>query len=137
MFEFSGILIICEEDDFDLVVLSVGLQIPEHVKKLSSMAGVRLTSDNFVATSDFSPVSTSKKGIFTCGAFAGPKDIPQSVLEGSAAAAAVADILAPARGELTQEKSFPEESKRLRAKIEDEVSDKYTMLKMMADAGKE
>jgi len=35
------------------------------------------------------------------------------------------------------EKSFPEESKRLRAKIEGEVSDKYTMLKMMADAGKE
>jgi heterodisulfide reductase subunit A len=97
------------EEYFDLVVLSVGLQIPEHVKKLSSMAGVRLTSDSFVATSDFSPVSTSKKGIFTCGAFAGPKDIPQSVLEGSAAAAAVADILAPARGELTQEKSFPEE----------------------------
>ena len=97
------------EEYFDLVVLSVGLQIPEHVKKLSSMAGVRLTSDSFAATSDFSPVSTSKKGIFTCGAFAGPKDIPQSVLEGSAAAAAVADILAPARGELTQEKSFPEE----------------------------
>ena len=97
------------EEYFDLVVLSVGLQIPEHVKKLSSIAGVRLTSDSFVATSDFSPVSTSKKGIFTCGAFAGPKDIPQSVLEGSAAAAAVADILAPVRGELTQEKSFPEE----------------------------
>ncbi len=97
------------EEYFDLVVLSVGLQIPEHVKTLSSMAGVRLTSDSFVATSDFSPVSTSKKGIFTCGAFAGPKDIPQSVLEGSAAAAAVADILAPVRGELTQEKSFPEE----------------------------
>ena len=35
------------------------------------------------------------------------------------------------------EKSFPEESKRLRAKIQDEVDDKYTMLKMMADAGKE
>ena len=97
------------EEYFDLVVLSVGLQIPEHVKTLSSMAGVRLTSDSFVATSDFSPVSTSKKGIFTCGAFAGPKDIPQSVLEGSAAAAAVADILAPVRGELTQEKSVPEE----------------------------
>ncbi len=35
------------------------------------------------------------------------------------------------------EKSFPDESKRLRAKIEDEVNDKFTMLKMMADAGKE
>jgi heterodisulfide reductase subunit A len=97
------------EEYFDLVVLSVGLQIPEHVRKLSDMTGVKLTSDSFVATSDFSPVSTSKKGIFTCGAFAGPKDIPQSVLEGSAAAAAVADILAPARGELSREKTFPDE----------------------------
>ncbi len=35
------------------------------------------------------------------------------------------------------EKSFPEESKRLRAKIEQEVTDKYTMYKMMSDAGKE
>lgn len=34
------------------------------------------------------------------------------------------------------EKSFPEESKRLRAKIDKEVTDKYTMLKIMADAGK-
>ena len=97
------------EEYFDLVVLSVGLQIPDHLQKLGEMAGIKLTSDRFVATSDFSPVSTSKKGIFTCGVFAGPKDIPQSVLEGSAAAAAVADILAPARGELTEEKTFPEE----------------------------
>jgi len=97
------------EEYFDLVVLSVGLQIPEHVKKLSAIAGVKLTADSFAATSDFTPVSTSKEGIFTCGAFSGPKDIPQSVLEGSAAAAAVADCLAPARGELTREKTFPEE----------------------------
>jgi len=97
------------EEYFDLVVLSVGLQTPEYVKQLSDMAGIKLTSDSFAATSDFAPVSTSKQGIFTCGAFAGPKDIPQSVLEGSAAAAAVADVLAPVRGELTQDKTFPEE----------------------------
>ncbi len=97
------------EEYFDMVVLSVGLQIPGHVKKLSQMAGIRLTNDGFAATSDFSPVSTSKRGIFTCGAFSGPKDIPQSVVEGSAAAAAVADSLSPARGELTEDKRFPAE----------------------------
>ena len=97
------------EEHFDLVVLSVGLEIPEHVKQLSQVAGIKLTNDSFAATSDFTPVSTSKAGIFTCGAFSGPKDIPQSVVEGSAAAAAVADSLAPARGSLTQEKTFPEE----------------------------
>ena len=97
------------EEYFDMVVLSVGLQIPEHVKRLSEIAGIKLTNDGFAATSDFTPVSTSKPGIFTCGAFAGPKDIPQSVLEGSAAAAAVAESLSPSRGELTQEKTFPQE----------------------------
>ena len=97
------------EEYFDMVVLSVGLQIPEHVRKLSEIAGIKLTNDSFASTSDFAPVSTSKPGIFTCGAFAGPKDIPQSVMEGSAAAAAVADTLAPSRGEMTQEKTFPVE----------------------------
>jgi len=97
------------EEYFDMVVLSVGLQIPDHVKRLSEIAGIKLTNDSFAATSDFTPVSTSKQGIFTCGAFSGPKDIPQSVLEGSAAAAAVAESLAPSRGDLTQEKTFPAE----------------------------
>jgi len=97
------------EEFYDLVVLSVGLQTPKHVLELAHKADIKLTADNFAATSDFSPVQTSRQGIFTCGAFAGPKDIPQSVVEGSAAAAAVADLLAPARFELTTEAIFPPE----------------------------
>jgi heterodisulfide reductase subunit A len=97
------------EEYFDLVVLAVGLQTPKHVLELAEKADIRLTPHNFAAVSDFAPVSTSQAGIFTCGAFAGPKDIPQSVMEGSAAAAAVADILAPARNDLTKEKTFPPE----------------------------
>jgi heterodisulfide reductase subunit A2 len=97
------------EEFFDMVVLSVGLQTPKHVLKLAETADIKLTADNFAATSDFAPVQTSREGIFTCGAIAGPKDIPQSVVEGSAAAAAVADLLAPARYELTSEATFPEE----------------------------
>ncbi len=97
------------EEYFDMVVLSVGLQIPEHVRQLSQLAGVKLTNDGFASTSDFSPVSTSKRGIFTCGAFSGPKDIPQSVVEGSAAAAAVAESLSAVRGALTEDKHFPAE----------------------------
>ena len=97
------------EEFYDMVVLSVGLQTPKHVLELAHRAGIKLTADNFAATSDFAPVQTSREGIFTCGAIAGPKDIPQSVVEGSAAAAAVADLLAPARFSLTTEASFPEE----------------------------
>ena len=97
------------EESYDLVVLSVGLQTPKHVLELAQNAGIKLTADNFAATSDFSPVQTSQQGIFTCGAFAGPKDIPQCVVEGSAAAASVAELLAPARFELSTEVEFPDE----------------------------
>jgi len=97
------------EEFYDMVVLSVGLQTPKHVLDLAQTCDIKLTADNFAATSDFAPVQTSREGIYTCGAFAGPKDIPQSVVEGSAAAAAVADLLSPTRFELTSDRTWPEE----------------------------
>jgi len=97
------------EEYYDLVVLSVGLETSKQMLNLADVAGIQLTADKFAATSDFAPVTTSREGVFTCGAFAGPKDIPQSVVEGSAAAAAVSQILAPARHELSTEATFPEE----------------------------
>lgn len=97
------------EEYYDLVVLSVGLETPKSVKELASRIGIQLTAHDFAATSAFSPVLTSRPGIFTCGSFAGPKDIPQSVMEGSAAAGGAADLLAPVRFSLTKEKSFPAE----------------------------
>ena len=97
------------EEYYDMVVLSIGLQTDRKTLTLAETAGIRLTADRFAATSDFAPVQTSREGIFTCGAFAGPKDIPQSVVEGSAAAAAVGQLLAPARHELSTEATFPDE----------------------------
>lgn len=97
------------EELYDMVVLSVGLQTSKHVLELANIAGIKLTGDNFAATSSFSPVQTSREGIFACGSFTGPKDIAESVVEGSAAAAAVAGLLASARFELSSEVSFPEE----------------------------
>jgi heterodisulfide reductase subunit A len=97
------------EEYFDLIVLSVGLETPKHVLELADKADIRLTPHNFAAVSSFTPVTTSQIGIFTGGAFSGPKDIPQSVMEGSAAAAAAADILAPARHEMAKKKTFPPE----------------------------
>lgn len=98
-----------KEEYYDMVVLSVGLETPKQVLELAKTADIEITANNFAKTADFKPVQTSREGIFTCGAFAGPKDIPQAVVEGSAAAAAVADLLAPSRGELTQDQVWPEE----------------------------
>jgi heterodisulfide reductase subunit A len=92
-----------KEESFDMIVLSVGLETPPDVKALAEKLGVELTPGNFSKTSTFEPVETSRPGIYVCGAFQGPKDIPQSVVDASAAAAAVGEILAEGRNTCTKE----------------------------------
>lgn len=97
------------EDEFDLVVLSVGLCTPTHAVDLAQRAGIALNTDHFVDTSSFDPIATSKPGIFACGTFTGPKDIPQTVTEASAAAAGATRMLSSARNSLTKAKQYPAE----------------------------
>ncbi|MBC7358552.1 MAG: FAD-dependent oxidoreductase, partial [Desulfacinum sp.] len=94
---------------FDLVVLSVGLETPEEAKKLAERLDVRLNDHLFAEHSSFEPVAGSRPGIYVCGAFQGPKDIPQSVMEASAAAAAAGAALAPARHSRTRVPPKPAE----------------------------
>ena len=75
-----------KDEIFDMVVLSVGMVIPPDVVALAKQLDVPLSPNNFVETSCFAPTTTFRDGIYSCGAFNGPKDIPQSVMEGSAAA---------------------------------------------------
>ena len=97
------------EEVFNLVVLSTGLEISEDVRKLAQDLGIELDRHGFAKTCSFTPVATSRPGVFVCGAFAGPKDIPQSVMEASAASSACAVLLADSRNTLTQEKTYPPE----------------------------
>lgn len=94
---------------FDMAVLSVGLEISPEIKKLAAELGLETDSDGFASVGCFAPVETSKPGVFVCGAFAGPKDIPQSVMEASAASSASAALLAQSRNTLTKVKSYPDE----------------------------
>jgi len=87
---------------FDMIVLSIGLEASKQNIELANKLGLDLTPQNFCKTNAFEPVSTSKEGVFVCGAFQGPKDIPQSVIDASAAAEAAGEILAPARNTLTK-----------------------------------
>ena len=89
-------------ETFDQIVLSIGLQTDPEVVAMANRLGIELTDGNFCKTDTFSPVETSRKGIYVCGAFQGPKDIPQSVVDASAAASAAGEILAEARNTLTQ-----------------------------------
>ena len=78
---------------FDQIVLSVGMEINPDVVSLANQLDVDLTAGNFCQTNSFEPVSTSREGIYVCGAFQGPKDIPQSVIDASAAAAVAGENL--------------------------------------------
>jgi heterodisulfide reductase subunit A len=96
-------------EEFDMVVLSVGMQPPRNVEKLAENLGIELNKYRFCQTSTFSPSETSKPGIFVCGAFAGPKDIPESVAQSSGAASKAMGIIAEERGKLVTVKEFPPE----------------------------
>jgi heterodisulfide reductase subunit A-like polyferredoxin len=97
------------DEVFDMVVLSVGLSPAQDVNETAEKLGIDLNKHGFAATRTLSPVSTSRDGIFVCGAFQGPKDIPQSVMEASAAAAAAAEILSDVRGTEIRTRILPPE----------------------------
>ena len=100
---------IIHEEVFDLVVLSVGLQVKTETVDLANRLGIDLNQYNFAATDPFRPVTTSREGVYTCGTFEGPKDIPSSVVEASAAACAAGMTLSEARGTDTQTLELPPE----------------------------
>jgi heterodisulfide reductase subunit A-like polyferredoxin len=99
-----------KKEIFDMIVLSVGMQISPETIDLANNLGIDLTQGNFCETKNFNPSATSRDGIFVCGAFQGPKDIPESVMEASAAACSAGVNLATARGTLVREKGFPDET---------------------------
>jgi heterodisulfide reductase subunit A-like polyferredoxin len=97
------------DEEFDLVVLSVGVEISESVRELGQRLGIELDEHGFCRTDLFQPLQTSREGIFAVGPFRGPKDIPETVVEASGAAAAAGKILAPARWTRTEEVAYPPE----------------------------
>jgi len=101
-------LSICEEE-FDLVVLSVGMEISESVRELGRRLGIELDDYGFCHTVQFDPLQTSKAGIYVVGPFREPKDIPDTVVEASGAAARAAGLLAQARGTLIAQPTYPPE----------------------------
>ncbi|MFC1715068.1 FAD-dependent oxidoreductase [Candidatus Poribacteria bacterium] len=79
-----------ETDEFDLVVLSVGIAISDKVRKLLRDLGVQMGEHGFCQGSSFQPASTNVEGVYVCGTVTGPMDIPETVISASAAAAEAA-----------------------------------------------
>lgn len=99
-----------QQETFDMVVLSVGVEISPKTVDLAQRMGVQLGPNSFLDANCLSPVTTSRSGVYACGVLTGPKDIPQTVAEASAAAAAATGPLAASRGTLQKKKAFPPES---------------------------
>ena len=97
------------EEEFDMVVLSVGLSASMKTAEQAKKWGIDLDHYNFAKTNSFDPVKTSRPGIYVCGTFQGPKDIPSSVIDSSAAAGVAGSSLADVRWTLTKTQEVPEE----------------------------
>ncbi len=102
----SGKLI---EEEFDMVVLSVGLKPSAKFGQLARALEVDVNQYGFCQTHPFTSISTSKEGIYVCGAVCEPKDIPETVMQASGAAACVGELLADARGSMLIKKKYPSE----------------------------
>ena len=94
---------------FDIVVLSVGLGVTDPAISLARKLNVDLNHYQFARTASLDPVQSSRDGIYVCGAFQEPKDIPTSVVDASAAAGKVGTQLSNARWSLTRTKDLPAE----------------------------
>jgi heterodisulfide reductase subunit A len=94
--------------NLDLVVLATGFCAAADAQEQAAVLGIELDAHRFVASSDFSPIATSRPGIYACGMAMGPQDIPGSLTQASAASClASADLIAPRA--LGREDSLPRE----------------------------
>jgi heterodisulfide reductase subunit A len=98
-----------KEEEFDMAVLSVGMVPKEGMAALAKKLRVNLNEHGFCRTSEFLPVDTIRDGIYVCGAFTGPKDIPETVTQASAAAGEAMAGLAGVRNTLVSRKQYPSE----------------------------
>ena len=96
-------------EEFNMVVLAVGLNPPSDNKQLAEVFGIGINKYGFCKTQPFAPSKTTRKGIFVCGAFSSPKDIPETVMQASAAAGHVNMLLSEKRGTEITPKIYPDE----------------------------
>ncbi len=98
-----------KEEEFDMVVLSVGLNPPSNSRDLAKKLGIELEPHGFCKTNPLNPIETTRPGIFVSGAFSGPIDIPESVYSASGASSKCGELLNYRRDKITKERIYPPE----------------------------
>ncbi|MEJ5378335.1 MAG: CoB--CoM heterodisulfide reductase iron-sulfur subunit A family protein [bacterium] len=96
-----------KEEEFDMVVLSVGLRPPAGAEELAKIFGIELNQHGFCKTNPANPIETTRPGVYVSGAFQGPVDIPESVVSASGAGSRCGELLRRRRGKLASERVYP------------------------------
>lgn len=91
----------------EMVVLAAGLQPPESARSLAGLLGIELNNFGFCETEKFSPLQTTRPGVFVCGAFSSPKEIAETILDASGAAAEVMRLLNDRLNSYPHSREFP------------------------------
>lgn len=96
-------------DEYDMVVLSVGMVPPESAQEIAQKFGIELNEYHFCKSQTFKPVESGRDGVFVAGPFTEPKDIPETIMQASGASSKVLSLLKDERGSLIKKKEFPPE----------------------------
>ncbi|MCP4338591.1 MAG: CoB--CoM heterodisulfide reductase iron-sulfur subunit A family protein [Desulfobulbaceae bacterium] len=97
------------KEEFDMVILSIGFEPREDAAEFSKIFGIATDEYGFAQTSKLQPVETSRKGVYVAGTYQGPKDIPETVIQASGAAAGAMALLGDRRGTEVEEVILPDE----------------------------
>jgi heterodisulfide reductase subunit A len=97
------------DEIYDMVVLSIGFQPRADAIEMAKTYGISPNDYGFARTTTFQPVDTDAEGIYVTGIYQGPKDIPETVVQGSAVAGRVMSLLGDARGTEVTQKALPDE----------------------------
>ncbi len=98
-----------KNEKYDMVVLATGLRPSKESRILAEKLSIRTDEFGFCGTGEFTPLESSRKGVFVCGAYTGPKDIPDTVAEGSGAASKAAALVHADRGKYVKTIEYPPE----------------------------
>ncbi|MHC4577600.1 MAG: FAD-dependent oxidoreductase [Planctomycetota bacterium] len=98
-----------KEQEFDLVVLGIGLNPPADGPRLAQQFGIELDAHGFCKTKASNPIETSRAGVYVSGAFQGPMDIPEAIATASGAASQAGELLSYRRGKMAKERVYPPE----------------------------
>jgi len=97
------------KERFDMVVLSTGFVVPDEFRELAEKLGIEIDENRFVRTGSFNPVASSMPGIYVCGLLESPKDIPETMVQASAAACMASGFLSNNEVQGEEENEFPPE----------------------------